>query len=68
MALNTLGETEAVLRYRISGEDRERQLIDAAIDIIGSKGLSRTTLADIANKAGLAYGHISFRFKTKESL
>jgi AcrR family transcriptional regulator len=56
------------LRYRVTGEERERQLIEAAIDVIGAKGLSRTTLADIAKRAGLAYGHISFRFKTKESL
>ncbi|HEV7252710.1 MAG TPA: TetR family transcriptional regulator C-terminal domain-containing protein [Mesorhizobium sp.] len=56
------------IRYRVTGEDRERRLIEAAIDVIGTKGLSRTTLADIANRAGLAYGHISFRFKTKESL
>lgn len=68
IALNALTENEPVLRYRVSGEDRERRLIEAAIDVIGSKGLSRTTLADIARKAGLAYGHISFRFKTKESL
>ena len=66
--INIVSEGNSVIRYRVSGEDREHQLIDAAIDVIGSKGLSRTTLTDIAKKAGLAYGHISFRFKTKESL
>ncbi|MDG4898450.1 TetR family transcriptional regulator C-terminal domain-containing protein [Mesorhizobium sp. WSM4976] len=66
--LKMLSEDSPTMRYRVSGEDRQRQLIEAAIDVIGSKGLSRTTLADIAKKAGLAYGHISFRFKTKESL
>ncbi|CAG1012210.1 MAG: TetR family transcriptional regulator [Rhizobiaceae bacterium] len=63
-----LREQTVILRRRVSGTDRERQLIDAAIDVIGTRGLSHTTLADIAKKADLAYGHISFRFKTKESL
>jgi TetR/AcrR family transcriptional repressor of bet genes len=61
-------ESDTHLRYRVTGEERERRLIDAAIDVIGAKGLSRTTLADIAKRADLAYGHISFRFRTKESL
>jgi TetR/AcrR family transcriptional repressor of bet genes len=47
---------------------RKRQLIDAAIEVIGQKGLSGTTLADIAKQAGVGYGNVTFRFKTKDAL
>jgi len=64
-------ETEPVrprLRRRKSAEDSREELIEAAIAVIGRKGLSRTTLADVAAKAGIGYGNVTFRFKTKAAL
>lgn len=56
------------LRRRKSAEDSREELIEAAIEVIGRKGLSRTTLADVAAKAGIGYGNVTFRFKTKAAL
>ena len=64
-------KTEAarpILRSRKTAEDSREQLIEAAIEVIGRKGLSRTTLADVAAKAGIGYGNVTFRFKTKAAL
>lgn len=57
-----------LLRRRKTAEDSREELIEAAIEVIGRKGLSRTTLADVATKAGIGYGNVTFRFKTKAAL
>lgn len=56
------------LSVRKSARDREEQIVSAAIAVIGTKGLSKTTLADIARKAGIGYGNLTFRFQTKDKL
>jgi hypothetical protein len=40
----------------VTAEDGERGLIEAAIDVIGAKRLSRATLADIAEHAARVRG------------
>ena len=49
-------------------EFRKRQLIDATIDCIDKLGLSQTTLARIAERAGLSQGNVVFHFHSKEAL
>lgn len=49
-------------------EFRKRQLIDATIDCIDKLGLSQTTLAKIAERAGLSQGNVVFHFQSKEAL
>ena len=49
-------------------EFRKRQLIDATIDCIDRLGLSQTTLARIAERAGLSQGNVVFHFQSKEAL
>ena len=49
-------------------EFRKRQLIDATIDCIGKLGISQTTLAKIAERAGLSQGNVVFHFHSKEAL
>lgn len=56
------------IRKRKTAEEREGEIVAAAIAVIGSKGLSKTTLADIARKAGIGYGNLTFRFGTKDKL
>ncbi|WP_041450845.1 TetR/AcrR family transcriptional regulator [Hoyosella subflava] len=48
-----------------SAESRER-LIAAAIELLGAKGYSRTTLVDIGKRAGLSRGLVTFHFGSKE--
>ena len=47
---------------------RKQQLIDATIDCIDRLGLSQTTLAKIAQRAGLSQGNVVFHFQSKEAL
>jgi len=49
-------------------EFRKRQLIDATMDCIDKLGLSQTTLARIAERAGLSQGNVVFHFHSKEAL
>lgn len=49
-------------------EFRKRQLIDATIDCIDTLGISQTTLARIAERAGLSQSNVLFHFQSKEAL
>lgn len=53
---------------KLSREARRQQLIDATIETIAVRGYARTTLTDVANKAGLSHGLVNFHFSTKEKL
>lgn len=55
-------------KRRATAESRREELIEAAIIVIGKKGLAKATLADVATQAGLSYGNVTFRFKTKSAL
>lgn len=65
------GVTEKNLQSRsraVQSEFRKRQLIEATIDCIDKLGLSQTTLARIAERAGVSQGVVVFHFQTKEGL
>jgi len=47
---------------------RKQQIINATLDCIDQLGLSQTTLASIANKAGVSQGVVVFHFQSKEAL
>ena len=47
---------------------RRRQLIDATIDSIARRGLAGTTLANVADGAGLSRGIVNFHFQSKDAL
>ena len=49
-------------------EFRKRQLIDATIDCIDALGLSQTTLARIAERAGLSQGNVVYHFQSMDAL
>jgi AcrR family transcriptional regulator len=49
-------------------EFRKQQLIDSTIDSIAKRGFSETTLADVADGAGLSRGIVNFHFESKEKL
>ena len=63
--------TEKNLQSRsraVQSEFRKRQLIEATIECIDKLGLSQTTLARIAERAGVSQGIVVFHFQTKEGL
>lgn len=47
---------------------RKQQIIDATFDCINQLGLSQTTLASIAGKAGVSQGIVVFHFQSKDAL
>jgi len=49
-------------------EFRKRQLIDATLDCIDRLGLSQTTLASIAERAGISQGNVVYHFQSMEAL
>jgi len=49
-------------------EVRRRQIVDTAIETIAQRGFSHTTLNDIAKKAGVSTGVITYHFKNKDDL
>lgn len=61
-------KSQRTIKKRKTAKEREDEIISAAIAVIGTKGLSQTTLADIAQKAGVGYGNLTFRFNSKDKL
>ena len=55
-------------RRAISREKRRQQLIDATMNCIARKGMSSTTLGDVASEAGLSQGIVNLHFQSKDNL
>ena len=53
---------------KASKETRRQQLIEATIDSLARRGYSDTTMADVADGAGLSRGIVNFHFESKEKL
>jgi AcrR family transcriptional regulator len=47
-------------------EVRQVQLIEATIDSLAKRDYSETTMADVADGAGLSRGIVNFHFESKE--
>lgn len=52
----------------LSYEERRRSLIDAAVEVIVSEGLAKTTTRRVAEQAGAAIGTLHYCFRNKEEL
>jgi AcrR family transcriptional regulator len=53
---------------KLSRDARRKQLIEATISVIATRGFARTTLTEVARVAGLSHGLVNFHFQTKELL
>jgi AcrR family transcriptional regulator len=49
-------------------ETSKRQIIEAAIDVIAQRGLGKSTLQNIAERAGVSSALVVFHFKSKDNL
>ncbi len=68
---DTLPETDASgdrKSRKASKETRQQQLIEATIDSLAKRGYAETTLANVADGAGLSRGIVNFHFESKERL
>jgi len=63
----TVSDT-ALRAERVTREDRRRELIECAIEVIAENGLAGTTLVKVAAKAGLSAGIVNHYFETKDAL
>lgn len=64
-----MNATTAVSRRRTaSRKARRRQLIDATMKCIARKGLGNTSIADVAQEAGLSQGIVNLHFDSKDNL
>lgn len=52
----------------MNGNTKRERLIEAAADLMHQRGLTTTSLADIASKAAIPIGNVYYYFKTKEEL
>src|SRR4051812_12881552 len=55
-------------RWRRLPEERPRQILDAALEVFGERGLALARLEDIAKQAGVSKGTIYLYFPNKEEL
>ncbi|MEU8322313.1 TetR/AcrR family transcriptional regulator [Nonomuraea sp. NPDC048881] len=55
-------------RTRARGADKRRRLMAAAARVLHEQGVERTTIADIAEAAGVPVGNVYYYFKTKDEL
>jgi AcrR family transcriptional regulator len=55
-------------RWRRLPEERPRQILEAALEVFGERGLAVSRLEDIAKRAGLSKGTIYLYFPNKEEL
>ena len=54
-------------RERRPQELRRRvQVLEAALQVIASRGLAKTRMSDISARAGMSSGHVLYYFKTKD--
>ena len=60
--------TPSKTRRTASREERRRQLIDATMKCIARKGLSSTSIGDVATEAGLSQGIVNLHFESKDNL
>jgi AcrR family transcriptional regulator len=55
-------------RVTKSADERRQDLLDAALHVFAEKGISRTTVSDITEAAGVAKGTFYLYFESKEHL
>lgn len=68
MTMEGMVLAEAPAPRKASRESRREQLIEATISAIAARGLSRTTLTEVANAAGVSHGLVNFHFQSKDGL
>jgi AcrR family transcriptional regulator len=53
---------------RAKGREREQQIVAAAIEVIAERGLPYTRISDVAARAGVSAGHVTYYFASKNDL
>lgn len=53
---------------RTKGAERELAVVTAAADLISERGLTQLRMADVADRAGMSVGHVTYYFPSKTEL
>jgi len=56
------------MKRQVKGEARERLVVEAAAAEIAERGLANVRMSDIAARAGMSVGHLTYYFPTKTGL
>lgn len=56
------------MNFEGAAEDKRARLVRAGQELLHQQGFQRTTLADVAGRAGVPLGNVYYYFKTKDSL
>jgi TetR/AcrR family transcriptional regulator, transcriptional repressor of bet genes len=59
---------ETLMPRTQSRDARRTQLIEATIQSLAERGFSRTTVTDVAARAGISHGLVLFHFQSKDNL
>ena len=55
-------------KRRAKGKEREQLVVGAAAEAIAEQGLSNVRVADVAERAGMSPGHVTYYFPSKTEL
>jgi AcrR family transcriptional regulator len=55
-------------RRRAKGEEREQAVVTAASELIAEQGLGILRMTDVADRAGMSVGHVTYYFPSKSEL
>jgi TetR/AcrR family transcriptional repressor of bet genes len=61
-------DTEPLAPRTLDRTTRRSQVIEATIDCLAERGFSRTTVTDVARRAGISHGLVLFHFQSKDNL
>jgi AcrR family transcriptional regulator len=58
----------ATTKRRARGTEREETVVLAAADLIAERGLANLRVSDVAERAGMSVGHVTYYFPSKTEL
>jgi len=62
------GARPTVTARRERGKDRQERIVRAAAQVIAERGLAQVRVSDVADRAGISTGHVTYYFPTKAAL
>ena len=60
-------DTEPLAPRTLDRSTRRSQVIEATIECLAERGFSRTTVTDVARRAGISHGLVLFHFQSKDN-
>ena len=68
LALQLESDFAAMTQRRSKGAQRELSVVSAAVELIAEQGLAQLRMVDVAERAGMSVGHVTYYFPSKTEL